>query len=171
METIYNLRKKNRIPCCYKTSFRITWRQHIHGHRKRKRVKRYCPKYLCKKLKTSFIIEKQFEGKEYRVFLTKEGNYAVLHREPAHVIGDGEHTILKLIEIENEKRKKKRINCLCPIATDEITKSYMKKKQYFNGIQTSKKRKVYLRHNSNVAKGGLCIDYTDKIHKSVFRKL
>ena len=27
--------------------------------------------------------------------------------------------------------------------------------------------KVYLRHNSNVAKGGLCIDYTDKIHKSV----
>ena len=58
-----------------------------------------------KKLKTSFIIEKQFEGKEYRVFLTKEGNYAVLHREPAHVIGDGEHTILKLIEIENEKRR------------------------------------------------------------------
>ena len=119
-----------------------------------------------KKLKTSFIIEKQFEGKEYRVFLTKEGNYAVLHREPAHVIGDGEHTILKLIEIENEKRKK-RINCLCPIATDEITKSYMKKNNISMEYKPAKNEKVYLRHNSNVAKGGLCIDYTDKIHKSV----
>ncbi len=119
-----------------------------------------------KKLKTSFIIEKQFEGKEYRVFLTKEGNYAVLHREPAHVIGDGEHTILKLIEIENEKRKK-RINCLCPIATDEITKSYMKKNNISMEYKPEKNEKVYLRHNSNVAKGGLCIDYTDKIHKSV----
>ena len=29
---------------------------------------------FAKTLKTSFIIEKQFEGKEYRVFLTKEGN-------------------------------------------------------------------------------------------------
>ena len=42
----------------------------------------------AKTLKTSFIIEKQFDGNEYRVFLTKEGKYAVLHREPAHVIGD-----------------------------------------------------------------------------------
>ena len=31
----------------------------------------------------------------------------------------------------------------------------------------NKEKKVYLRHNSNVAKGGLCIDYTDKIHPSV----
>ena len=45
------------------------------------------------KLKVPFIVEKQFDGKEYRVFLTKEGQYAVLHREPAHIIGDGEHSI------------------------------------------------------------------------------
>ena len=31
----------------------------------------------------------------------------------------------------------------------------------------NKDEKIYLRHNSNVAKGGLCIDYTDKIHPSV----
>ena len=78
------------------------------------------------KLKIPFIVEKQFEGKEYRVFLTKEGKYAVLYREPAHVIRDGEHSILELINIENEKRKE-RVNCLCPIAVDEITECYMKK--------------------------------------------
>ncbi len=128
-------------------------------------------KYIVKnvftdKLKTSFIIEKQFDGKEYRVFLTKEGKYAVLHREPAHVIGDGKHPISELIEIENEKRKE-RINCLCPIAVDEITESYMKKNKISMEDMPSENEKIYLRHNSNVAKGGLCIDYTDQIHKSV----
>lgn len=117
-------------------------------------------------LKTAFIIEKQFDGKEYRVFLTKEGNYAVLHREPAHVIGDGKHCISELIEIENEKRKE-RVNCLCPIAVDEITQSYMKKNNISMKDIPNQNEKVYLRHNSNVAKGGLCIDYTDKIHNSV----
>lgn len=117
-------------------------------------------------LKTSFIVEKQFDGKEYRVFLTKEGKYAVLHREPAHVIGDGKNSIFQLIQKENEKRKE-RVNCLCPIAVDEITEIYMKKNNISMKDIPAKNKKVYLRHNSNVAKGGLCIDYTDKVHSSV----
>lgn len=117
-------------------------------------------------LRVPFIIEKQFNGKEYRIFLTKEGKYAVLHREPAHVVGDGEHSVLQLIKIENEKRKA-RTNCLCPIAIDEITESYMTKNNIFMEDIPKENEKVYLRHNSNVAKGGLCIDYTDKVHKSV----
>ena len=117
-------------------------------------------------IKKPFIIEKQFEGKEYRVFLTKNGDYAVLHRDPASVIGDGKHTISELIEIENEKRKE-RTNSLCPIAVDEITEIYMKKNNISMDDIPEENKKVYLRHNSNVAKGGLCIDYTDKIHNSV----
>ncbi len=117
-------------------------------------------------IKKPFIIEKQFEGKEYRVFLTKNGDYAVLHRDPASVIGDGKHTISELIEIENEKRKE-RTNSLCPIAVDEITEIYMKKNNISMDDIPEENKKVYLRHNSNIAKGGLCIDYTDKIHNSV----
>lgn len=123
-------------------------------------------KVFVNRLNKAFIIEKQFDGKEYRVFLTKTGDYAVLHREPAHVIGDGKHSIKELIEIENEKRKE-RINCLCPIAVDEITENYMKKHHILMEYIPKKNEKVYVRHNSNVAKGGLCIDYTDKIHPSV----
>lgn len=117
-------------------------------------------------IKKPFIIEKQFDGKEYRVFLTKNGDYAVLHRDPASVIGDGKHTISELIEIENKKRKA-RTNSLCPIAVDEITEIYMKKNNISMEDVPKENEKVYLRHNSNVAKGGLCIDYTDKIHSSV----
>lgn len=118
------------------------------------------------RLNKPFIVEKQFDGKEYRVFLTKEGDYAVLHREPAHVVGDGKHSIKELIKIENEKRKE-RTNCLCPIAMDEITQNYMEKNHILMDDIPKKNEKVYVRHNSNVAKGGLCIDYTDNIHPSV----
>ena len=117
-------------------------------------------------IKKPFIIEKQCDGKEYRVFLTKNGDYAVLHRDPASVIGDGKHTISELIEIENENRKA-RTNSLCPIAVDEITEIYMNKNNISMDDILENNKKVYLRHNSNVAKGGLCIDYTDKIHSSV----
>ena len=121
-----------------------------------------------KKLKTAFIIEKQFDGNEYRVFLTKEGNYAVLHRDPASVIGDGIHSIEELINIENEKRKL-RANSLCPILIDEIAKIYMKKNKISLKDIPKQNQKVYVRHNSNVAKGGLCIDYTEKVHKTVIQ--
>ena len=121
---------------------------------------------FANKLKVDFIVEKQFDGKEYRVFLTKNGDYAVLHREPAHIIGDGIHKISELIEIENRKREA-RVNCLCPIAVDEITEEYMRKNNILMSDIPNKNEKIYLRHNSNVAKGGLCIDYTEKIHSSV----
>ena len=121
---------------------------------------------FVKKMRIPFLVEKQFGGDEYRVFLTKEGKYAVLYREPAHVIGDGVHTIRELVEIENKKRSK-RTNSLCPIAIDEITNWYMKKKKISLNNIPRKSEKNYIRHNSNVAKGGLCIDYTDNIHPSV----
>ena len=121
---------------------------------------------FANKLNVDFIVEKQFDGKEYRVFLTKNGDYAVLHREPAHIIGDGIHKISELIEIENRKREA-RENCLCPIAVDEITEEYMRKNNILMSDIPNKNEKIYLRHNSNVAKGGLCIDYTEKIHSSV----
>lgn len=119
-----------------------------------------------KKLGKAYIIEKQFEGKEYRVFITKEGKYAVLHRESAHVIGDGIHTISDLIKLENKKREA-RTNSLCPVAIDEITDIYMRKNNISMNDIPNENEKVYLRHNSNVAKGGLCIDYTDNVHSSV----
>jgi len=131
-----------------------------------KELKNIVKEVFVKDIGKPFIIEKQFEGKEYRVFLTKNGDYAVLHRDPAHVIGDSNHTILELIELENEKRKA-RINSLCPISIDEITEVYMNKNNISLSDIPKENEKVYLRHNSNVAKGGLCIDYTEQIHPSV----
>lgn len=113
-----------------------------------------------------YIIEEQFDGKEYRVFVTKNGDYAVLYREPAYVIGNGKNTIKELIDIENKKRKE-RINCLCPISTDNITIRCLKMKKLSLDFIPNDNEKVYVRTNSNLAKGGVCEDYTNRTHKTV----
>ena len=113
-----------------------------------------------------YIIEEQFEGKEYRVFLTKNGDFAVLHREPAFVIGNGKDSIRQLIDIENKMREA-RINCLCPISVDNITIRCLEMQNLSLNYIPSKDEKIHVRTNSNLAKGGVCEDYTDRTHKSV----
>lgn len=116
---------------------------------------------------TKVLIEEYYDGKEYRVFVTKNGDFAVLHRDSASVIGDGTSTIKELIEKENYRRFHPRNNALCEILVDEELIDYMSSKNLSMDTVPQKDEKVYLRPNSNVAMGGLCIDYTDLVHPSV----
>jgi cyanophycin synthetase len=121
-----------------------------------------------------FLIEEQFFGKEYRIFVTKDKKCAILHREPAHVIGNGKDTIETLAKKESENRMKEtddnlfpRKNSLCPIQLNEEAKRYLKRSNLDFLYVPQNKEKVYLQATSNVAKGGVCIDYTDIVHPSV----
>lgn len=118
-------------------------------------------------LKTQVLIEEYFDAKEYRVFITKNNDYAVLHRDPAHVYGDGINNIKDLITNENYRRMNPRTNALCDILVDDELYKYINTKGLTMESIPLKDEKVYLRPNSNVAMGGLCIDYTDKVHPSV----
>lgn len=115
----------------------------------------------------SYIVEEQFEGKEYRVFITRNGDYAVLHRDPAHVIGGNKLTVEVLAAMESHKRMNPRDTCLCPIMLDDIAESYLARDGKDFAYVPKDGEKVYLRHNSNVAMGATCEDYTDKVHPSV----
>lgn len=116
---------------------------------------------------TKILIEEYFAAKEYRVFVTKNKDFAVLHRDPAHIYGNGVNKIKELIAMENYRRMNPRTNALCEILVDEEMYNYIGK----NGISMddvpANGEKVYLRPNSNVAMGGICEDYTDKVHPSV----
>lgn len=113
------------------------------------------------------LIEEYFKAKEYRVFVTRNRDYAVLLRDPAHVFGDGEKTIKELIDAENYRRMNPRTNALCEILVDEEMQRYLQKNNLWMGYIPKKGKKVYLRPNSNVAMGGICVDYTDQVHPSV----
>lgn len=120
-----------------------------------------------KGLETKILIEEYFDAKEYRVFVTKNRDFAVLHRDPAHVYGNGVNTIKELIEIENYRRMNPRTNALCEILVDEEMYNYMSKNGISMDTVPATRQKVYLRPNSNVAMGGICEDYTDRVHPSV----
>ena len=68
---------------------------------------------------TKVLIEEYFDAPEYRVFVTKNRDFAVLNRDPAHVFGDGKSTIKELIDRENYQRMNPRTNALCEILVDD----------------------------------------------------
>jgi D-alanine-D-alanine ligase-like ATP-grasp enzyme len=97
----------------------------------------------------AFVVEEQFDGNEYRIFYTQQGEYAILQREPAYVIGDGKHTINFLADQETYARAHPRTNCLCPILIDDL---FLKKMNMTADTIPAKGEKIYVRSNSNVAK-------------------
>lgn len=116
-----------------------------------------------------FIIEQYYPWKEYRLFITSIGGFAVIHREWASIIGDGIHTIKQLIDKENNYRtqlKNQQPTSLCPIIIDNEMLRYIKKQQLSLDSILLKSQKIYLRNESNLAKGGRAIDCTDIIHPS-----
>ena len=47
------------------------------------------------------VVETFIPGKDYRILVVNNQVVAVAERVPAHVIGDGKHTVAELIEITN----------------------------------------------------------------------
>ena len=48
------------------------------------------------------VVETFVRGNDYRVLVVGGRMVAIAEREPAHVVGDGEHTIRELVEITNQ---------------------------------------------------------------------
>ena len=113
-----------------------------------------------------FLVERQIEGREYRILILCDGHFAVLHRDPAHVIGNGKDAIRALAEAESARRLAPPPGCLCPIALDAEAERFLKKQGLSLSSVPAAGEKVYLRGNSNLKTGGVCTDYTDRVHAS-----
>jgi cyanophycin synthetase len=116
-----------------------------------------------------YLIEKQFGGKEYRLFITKNNYFAAVHRIPASITGDGEHKISDLIKMENIRRMHPRNTCLCEIPIDDIMRVYLERQNLSLSSIPSNHQVIKLRNNSNVSTGGNCVDITDMVHPSYIR--
>ena len=47
------------------------------------------------------LVEQFLTGKDYRILVINDQVVAVAERVPAHVVGDGKHTIAELVELAN----------------------------------------------------------------------
>ena len=109
------------------------------------------------------LIEHFFPGKEFRFLVIDGQTVAVLNREPANVIGDGQHSIEELLDIKNQdpRRGNGYKKPLEQIKIDSIVIAYLQKQGLNTEDIPEYGKKIYLRKNSNVSTGGDSIDYTD----------
>ena len=111
-------------------------------------------------------MEQHLKGKDYRVLIIGEQVAAVSQRIPAHVTGDGKHTIAQLVDLINrdERRGEGHEKPLTKIMIDELSLILLKKQGYSPDSIPAAGRRVYLKANGNLSTGGEAVDCTDKIH-------
>lgn len=117
----------------------------------------------------ALLVEKHFEGEEYRLFATRNKLVAATKRIPANVTGDGIHTIKELIAIKNRdpRRGTGHEKSLVVIRVDKVVQAYLRKiKRELSDIP-KKGERVFLRENSSISTGGDSIDVTSHVHPDV----
>ncbi len=113
------------------------------------------------------LVERQAVGSEFRVFCTVRGDFAILRREPASVVGDGRSDISELVNHVNGLRQRRGSKLLCPLVIDDAAIRYLVRHGRVLGSVPKPGERVFLRGSSNIAKGGVGIDVTELAHPSV----
>ena len=120
----------------------------------------------AKKYSHRVIVEKFITGHDFRVLIIDNKLVAAAKREPAHVKGDGKHTIQQLIEETNKdpRRGYGHENVLTQIDVDRDTTDLLEKLNYTLETVPKKGEVVYLKSTANLSTGGTSIDVTDMMH-------
>lgn len=114
----------------------------------------------------TIIVEEFISGIECRFLVIDGVCLAVLHRVPAHVIGDGKQTIRALVDQKNAdpRRGKGYKTPLEYIELGDVEKQVLAEESLdFDSVPLSDQQ-VFLRRNSNISTGGDSLDYTDVVH-------
>lgn len=117
------------------------------------------------------IVEQQLQGSDFRALVVNNRLIAVAERIPAHVVGDGKHTIQELIDIVNSdpRRGYGHENVLTQIEIDGQTMRLIKNAGYELDSVLPEGERLFLKTTANISTGGTAIDVTDEVHpKNVF---
>jgi cyanophycin synthetase len=113
-----------------------------------------------------FVVEEFSPGREFRVFRSISGGFAVLERIPASAIGDGATSIRGLVERECIVRASARATggpVLCPLRADAETELVLASDGLGLDDVPEAGRVVRLSFASNLARGGTSRDATDEV--------
>ncbi|WP_390883437.1 cyanophycin synthetase [Kovacikia minuta] len=112
------------------------------------------------------MVERFYQGRDFRVLVVNGKVVAVAERTPAHVVGDGQSTIAELVEETNAdpRRGNGHENVLTRITIDAHSKQLLEQQGYTLGSIPAKGEVCYLKATANLSTGGIAIDRTDDIH-------
>jgi cyanophycin synthetase len=117
----------------------------------------------------SVIVEQFAEGEDYRMLVIGRELIAVSRRYPAHVIGDGEHTILELIAEKNRdpRRAADHAAALSRIRIDAVATAVLAEQDVTPESVPEQGRMVLIRRNANLSTGGTAVDCTAEVHPTI----
>jgi cyanophycin synthetase len=112
------------------------------------------------------VVETYLAGNDFRCLVIGGVLRAAAQRVPAHVDGDGEHTLAELVELTNAdpRRGIGHEKVLTRIRLDEEAVEYAREQGFEVDDVPPDGRRVYLRRTGNMSTGGISIDRTEEIH-------
>lgn len=114
------------------------------------------------------LVETFIEGDDHRLLVVNGKMVAAARRDPAQVVGDGQHTIAELVEEVNKdpRRREGHSSVLSRIKLDAAAELVLGQQGFnFQSVPPAS-QKVRLRLNSNLSTGGTSTDVTDEVHPS-----
>lgn len=112
------------------------------------------------------LVEQYIEGYDYRLLIVNGKMVAAARRDPAHVVGDGEHTVSELVEAINHdpRRRPGHSSILTRIKLDEAAQLVLSQQGMTPASIPDAGVFVKLRTNCNLSTGGTATDVTDEVH-------
>jgi cyanophycin synthetase len=112
------------------------------------------------------LVEKFIPGNTYRILVVGGRAVAVTEEVPAHVVGDGSHTIRELVRLTNAdpRRGHGSENLLVRIRLDESAIEMAQEQGFGPEDVPPAGKRVQLVRTAHISLGGISIDRTDEVH-------
>ncbi|MFL5801592.1 MAG: cyanophycin synthetase [Roseiflexaceae bacterium] len=112
------------------------------------------------------LVERCITGHDYRLLVINGELVAAAQRDPAQVLGDGQHTVAELVAVVNQdpRRRAGHNSTLTRIIVDEAATLVLTQQGLTVESIPSPGQVVKLRTNSNLSTGGTATDVTDLVH-------
>ncbi|HLA65075.1 MAG TPA: cyanophycin synthetase, partial [Candidatus Saccharimonadales bacterium] len=112
------------------------------------------------------VVESFLTGNDYRCLVVGGVLRAVAQRIPAHVEGDGTHTLGELVDLTNAdpRRGIGHEKVLTRIGLDSESISYAREQGFEMTDPVPAAQRVFLKRTGNMSTGGISIDRTEEIH-------
>jgi len=118
------------------------------------------------KFSQNIIVQQHVQGEDYRLLVVNGKCLVATRRDPAAVIGDGQHSVRELIDIANQdpRRGDSHRSYLMKLSLDEIALEVLEQQGVNSDSIPAAGDRVYLRQIANFSTGGTVEDVTDRVH-------
>src|SRR5699024_8197283 len=114
-----------------------------------------------------FIVEKHINGRDYRIVVVGDKVIAAILREPASVIGNGEHSVAELMIRKNAMRRLNPHLWGRPIIYDLAAEYQLERLGMTLDSVPAVGQRVMLSNSCSLSQGGDSTDVLDEMHPSI----